>query len=116
MELKFILESILFASQKPLNPMELRDLLANAAAESEDASVRAFKKTKLDDIERALGQLEQEHAQAQRTYRLTCVAGAWQFVSEPEFAPWLKALLGRKNRPPRLSQPALETLAIIAYR
>ena len=45
-----------------------------------------------------------------------CVAGAWQFVTQPEFSPWLKALVGVKNRPPRLSQPALETLAIIAYR
>jgi segregation and condensation protein B len=45
-----------------------------------------------------------------------CVAGAWQFVTQPEFAPWLKALVGVKNRPSRLSQAALETLAIIAYR
>jgi segregation and condensation protein B len=44
------------------------------------------------------------------------VAGAWQFVTQPEYAPWLKALVGHKARPPRLSQPALETLAIIAYR
>jgi segregation and condensation protein B len=51
-----------------------------------------------------------------RSYRLTCVAGAWQFVTQPEYAPWLKALVGHKARPPRLSQPALETLAIIAYR
>ena len=42
--------------------------------------------------------------------------GAWQFVTQPEYAPWLKALVGQKIRPPRLSQPALETLAIIAYR
>jgi segregation and condensation protein B len=37
-------------------------------------------------------------------------------VTQPEYAPWLKALVGHKARPPRLSQPALETLAIIAYR
>ena len=53
---------------------------------------------------------------AQRSYRLACVAGSWQFVTQPEYAPWLKALVGQKLRPPRLSQPALETLAIIAYR
>ncbi len=57
-----------------------------------------------------------EHEQAARTYRLICVAERWQFVTQPEFAPWLKALVGEKSRPPRLSQPALETLAIIAYR
>jgi segregation and condensation protein B len=44
------------------------------------------------------------------------VAGSWQFVTQPEYAPWLKALVGHKLRPPRLSQPGLETLAIIAYR
>jgi segregation and condensation protein B len=37
-------------------------------------------------------------------------------VSRPEFSPWLRVLLGVKARPPRLSAPALETLAIIAYR
>jgi segregation and condensation protein B len=44
------------------------------------------------------------------------VAGSWQFVTQPEYSPWLKALVGIKVRPSRLSQPALETLAIVAYR
>src|SRR6267142_452769 len=78
--------------------------------------IRYLKKIKEEELGAALVQLEQDHAAAQRSYRLVCVAGAWQFVSQAEFAPWLKALLGRKIRPPRLSQPALETLAIIAYR
>src|SRR5207247_4636541 len=64
----------------------------------------------------ALGRLAQDHAAAGRSYRLAGVAGSWQFVSQPEYAPWVKALVGEKARPPRLSQPALETLAIIAYR
>ena len=34
---------------------------------------------------------------------MACVAGAWQFVTQPEYAPWLKALVGHKARPPRLS-------------
>jgi segregation and condensation protein B len=63
-----------------------------------------------------LEELQREHETAARTYRLACVAGSWQFVSQPEWAPWLRALLGVKVRPPRLSHPALETLAIIAYR
>lgn len=44
------------------------------------------------------------------------MAGAWQFVTQPEFAPWLRALTGERARPGRLSQPALETVTIIAYR
>ncbi len=117
MELKFILESLLFSAQKPLSIKELRDVLANAA-EAEDANTdtKSFAKAKENDLVPALEQLASEHEVAGRSYRLACVAGAWQFVSQPEYAPWLRALVGVKARPARLSQPALETLAIIAYR
>jgi segregation and condensation protein B len=37
-------------------------------------------------------------------------------VTQPEFAPWLRALSRERARPSKLSQPALETLTIIAYR
>jgi len=114
MELKLILEAILFSAQKPLTPRELRDLLAAAVEHGDEA--RPFKKTKEDAVEAALEQLRAEHETAGRSYRLACVAGAWQFVTQPEYAPWVIALVGLKSRPPRLSQPALETLAIIAYR
>jgi segregation and condensation protein B len=116
MELKWILEALLFSSQQPLTSRELRDLLGAAAEHAPEPGVRAFKKTPLDNIDATLSELEREHAQAGRSYRLTCVAGAWQFVSEPEYGPWIRALLGHKTRAPRLTQPALETLAIVAYR
>ena len=117
MELKFILEALLFAAQKPLSTKELRDVFAGAVEHAEgDETARSLRKVKEAELEGALQQLAVEHEQAARSYRLACVAGAWQFVTQPEFAPWLKALVGHKARPPRLSQPALETLAIIAYR
>jgi segregation and condensation protein B len=116
MDLKFILESILFSAQQPLAPRELRDLLVTAADHDESGGARAFKKTPVENITAALEELARDHEAAARSYRLVCVAGAWQFASQPEFAPWLKALVGHRNRPPRLSAPALETLAIIAYR
>src|SRR5687767_12979354 len=117
MELKFILESLLFSAQKPLSPSELRDIFATAAAEEgADTTVKGLKKVKETEIVAALEELAKEHEAAARSYRLVCVAGSWQFVTQPEFAPWLKALVGVKARPSRLSQPALETLAIIAYR
>lgn len=116
MELKFILESILFSAQQPLSPKELRDLLATAAEHDEEGTAKPFKKTSADAINTALEELAREHNEAARSYRLVCVAGSWQFVSQPEYAPWIKALVGHRNRPARLSQPALETLAIIAYR
>ena len=117
MELKFILESLLFSAQKPLSVKELREVLAAAAGhEDADATAKSLAKIKDGELTAALEQLARDHETAARSYRLACVAGAWQFVTQPEFAPWLRALVGVKARPPRLSQPALETLAIIAYR
>jgi len=117
MELKLILEALLFSAQKPLSLKELRDVFAAAVEHAEgDDTVRALKKVKETELVLALEELAKDHEAAQRSYRLACVAGSWQFVTQPEYAPWLKALVGHKLRPPRLSQPALETLAIIAYR
>jgi segregation and condensation protein B len=117
MELKFILEALLFSAQKPLSVKELRNVLAAAAeAEGADAAAQSLAKIKDADLTLALEELAREHETAGRSYRLACVAGSWQFVTQPDYAPWLRALVGIKARPPRLSQPALETLAIIAYR
>lgn len=116
MELKHILEAVLFSAQKPMSPKELQELLAQTAEQSEEETARAFKKAKQEAIAAALEELAREHEAAARSYRLVCVAGSWQFVSQPEFAPWIRTLVGQKQRPTRLSQPALETLAIIAYR
>lgn len=116
MELKLILESILFSAQKPLSPKELRVLLATTAEQEgsdEAAEWKGIKETKLNA---ALEELLIDHQKGDRSYALACVAGAWQFVAKPEYAPWIKVLVGQKPKPPRLSQPALETLAIIAYR
>lgn len=116
MELKHILEAVLFSAQKPVTPRDLRELFAATAEQAEEADAKAFKKVKEEAIVAALEELAREHEAAARTYRLVCVAGAWQFASQPDYAPWIRTLVGAKNRPPRLSQPALETLAIIAYR
>lgn len=116
LELKFVLESLLFAAQKALTPKELRDQLVLAAQDEEAPEAGAYKKTKEHEILEALEALRTDHEAAGRSYRLMCVAGAWQFACVPRYAPWLRALLGRKARPPRLSQPGIETLTIIAYR
>ena len=117
MELKFILEAILFSAQKPMSPKELRDLLAATAADENATEIsRAYKKVREEDLVAALENLQRDHAGGGRSYSLACVAGSWQFVSQPDYAPWLITMVGQKIRPPRLTQPSLETLAIISYR
>ena len=116
-ELKSILECLLFSAPKPLSVVEIRDALNRAATEEEATpEAKSFHKVRVETIDETLATLSQEHELAARSYRLVCVAGAWQFVTQPEFGPWLRAFVGVKNRPARLSQPALETLAVIAYR
>lgn len=116
MELKLILESILFSAQKPLSPRELRALLTAAAEQDDSGEAAEWQNVKETKLTTALEELTLDHQKADRSYVLACVAGAWQFVAKPEYALWIKTLVGQKPKPPRLSQPALETLAIIAYR
>ena len=118
MELKQIIETIVFSAQKPMSIGELRALLRETPEKlPEEAGLTApFAKATARAVEKALEELAFEHDNANRSYRLACVGGNWQFVTRPEYAPWLQVLVGAKPRPPKLSHPALETLAIIAYR
>ena len=116
MELKLVLESILFSSQKPLSVAELRQCLKEAPAHSDTAIPKELEDAKPMAIEKALESLSVEYQDLGRSFRLVCVAGSWQFVNSPDFAPWVKALFGHRPKPARLTQAALETLAIIAYR
>jgi segregation and condensation protein B len=115
-ELKSVIEAILFASQKPLSVAELKALLVTTAEHAEEPEIKAFKKAKAEEITAWLEALREEHEALGRAYRLVCVAESWQFVARPEYAAWLRVLAGERARPSKLSPPALETLTIIAYR
>jgi len=116
-ELKQILEAIVFSAQKPMSIGELRTLLRETPEKLPDETQTGeYAKATARAVEKALEELAAEHEAVDRSYRLSCVGGNWQFVTKPDFAPWLQVLVGAKPRPPKLSHPALETLAIIAYR
>ncbi|MCF7669877.1 MAG: SMC-Scp complex subunit ScpB [Verrucomicrobia bacterium] len=116
MELKRVLESILFNSQRPLQERELKEVLSKTAEESDEEEIIQFKKTSPQAITEELESLADWYNHTPCSFNLSCIAGGWQFTNKPEFAPWQRAILGVKPRPAKLSQPALETLAIIAYR
>src|SRR5207237_4214735 len=50
MELKFILESILFSAQQPLTAKELKGLLTTAAQQEDAPTAKTFKRTSADEI------------------------------------------------------------------
>lgn len=111
-----VIEAILFASQKPVSIKELTTLCKGAAeAAKENPDVAAYAKLQPEQIEEAIQALEAEINETGRAFELRESAAGWQLVTRADYAPWLRQLFP-ENRPARLSAPALETLAIIAYR
>jgi len=111
-----VLEAVLFTSQKPVSIPEFQRLLkAAAAANPESPEVVALGKIRTSAIEEALKELAVSLEVTGRAFELKETAAGFQLVTRVHFAPWLRQLFP-ENRPPRLSAPALETLAIIAYR
>ena len=95
-----VLEALLFASEAPVEPTVIRDVLD---LPSPDAA-----RELVDDLRR--------HLEAQdRVLQIVEVGGGFRMVTRSDVAPWLVKLARSKTKS-RLSRPALETLAIIAYR
>jgi len=95
-----IVEAVLFASDAPLTADEI---------------ARADEALDEDHVEDALQHLKAEYDDAERAFQLTELAEGYQILTRPEFAPYLERF-DNVPRSTRLSGPALETLAIIAYR
>ena len=111
-----IVEAILFASQKPISSKELSGIFKGAAESAKDVpGIACFAKVKRDQIEGAIRELEKEYEESDRSFEVRESAAGWQLVTRADFSPWLRQLFP-ENRQARLSAPAMETLAIIAYR
>ncbi|MDI7260095.1 MAG: SMC-Scp complex subunit ScpB [Thermodesulfobacteriota bacterium] len=98
-DIKPILEGILFVSESPVKLESLMEILPEWD-----------KGTLIDGIER----IKKEYEEDSRGLELMEVAGGYQFRTKPQWAEWVNRL--KKAKPVKLSQSALETLAIIAYR
>jgi segregation and condensation protein B len=114
MSLIQVIEALLFSAQKPLTIRELAEALKNAG-ESDELLPNEFARIKEADVAGALGQLKVDYIQNNRGFQLAEKADGWQLVSHPDCARWVRQLFPA-SKPARLSPPALETLAIIAYR
>jgi segregation and condensation protein B len=96
---KALIESLVFVSESPLSLERIKEVL---------------KDLNKKDLRRLLAELAEEYERSPRGFTLVEVAEGFQFRTRPEYAEWIKKL--RKNKPPTLTQPALETVAIIAYQ
>jgi segregation and condensation protein B len=114
MTLARIIEALLFSAQKPLATDEIVAAIKGAGAEDE-FTPNEFAKVREAEVAGALEQLKIEYIAQQRAFQLVEKAEGWQLSTDPAYAQWVRQLFpGPKSA--RLSAPALETLAIIAYR
>jgi segregation and condensation protein B len=100
MQLTQIVEALLFASDAPLTAEDL---------------ARADERLDEDSVSAVIAELRMEYDRQERAFQIYEVAGGYQMLTRPDFA----GVLDRFHSVPqtaRLSMPALEVLAIIAYR
>jgi segregation and condensation protein B len=99
LELKPALEAVLMVVDEPATEEQLAKVLERPR--------RA--------IGKALRELADEYAQDKRGFDLRLVAGGWRFYTRPAFAPAVEKFV-LDGQQARLTQAALETLAVVAYR
>lgn len=98
-ELKTVIESLLFVSDIPLSIKKMKELFDDVSE---------------SDVAAAVRELVDEYSRREGGVFLAEVAGGFQFRTADISTPWI--LKFRGGRPASLSQAALETLAVIAYR
>jgi segregation and condensation protein B len=98
---KAVVEALLFSSDKPLLVEQIKRVLDNLDT---------------GQIRKTLEDLKNEYEQSNRGMRIYEVAGGFQMISATHFSSFLRKLYKGPQNSEKLSRPALETLAIIAYK
>lgn len=95
-----LIEFLLFVSPKPLTLVQLKNIIGDI---------------KTEEISYAIGWLKENLYNSGRALQIRELSEGFKICTRPEFSPWLTRLSHFQTRP-RLSQAALEVLAIIVYK
>lgn len=95
-----VVEAILFASDAPLTASKIVEIVGAG-------DVR--------EVKRHIAALNERYDANAAAYRIEEIAGGFQMLTRPEFHTWLRKL-NRARTESKLSQAALETLAVVAYK
>ncbi len=125
MELSRIVEALLFATQDPLTVADMvraiQTTVREAREEAKEAGLEideakaALEKTSEERVRASLDALAAHYEQDGRSFTIVERSTGWRLCAHGSFGEWCRALYPGK-RPQKLSGPALETLAIVAYR
>ncbi len=113
-ELKQIVGALLFAAKEPLTVKRIRKAMIETG-NGFSGPYEQYAKATDTQIEGAIEQLQEDLDKAKLGLNVALVAGAYRLQNDASCGPFVRALL-EKNQVMRLSKPALETLAIVAYR
>ncbi len=113
-ELKQIVGALLFAAKEPLSIKRMRKAMIETG-NGFGGPYEQYAKATDQQIEGALEELQEDLEKAKLGMNIAKVAAAYRLQNDAACGPFVRALL-EKNQTMRLSKPALETLAIVAYR
>lgn len=101
-ELKYVLEALLFASDRPLPAEEMKSAFDAGQVDA-------------DDIKNALAELVEEYRSQNRGFMLKEIGGGWQILTHDRFSDYLKRFYQSREKK-KLSPASLETLSVVAYK
>ena len=102
------IESLIFASDKPLTTLEITDLINNTFSFMDE-------KLKLDQVEASLEGIVEKYSAEFYPFEVRMSGGGWQFLTKKDYHKTIAQLNGDKFLK-KLSSAAMETLSIIAYK
>ncbi|MBW7889275.1 MAG: SMC-Scp complex subunit ScpB, partial [Bacteroidetes bacterium] len=111
-ELKNIIETLIFASDEPISTKMIRAIIEDANKEraaDEQLTVNA------EIIRKAIAELNRGYEKSGTGFKIIEIAAAFTYATKEQFAAWVGRLQKEKARR-KLSSTAVETLAIIAYK
>jgi segregation and condensation protein B len=102
-----VIEALIFSSDEPINTSEI--IRAVKGIDGDDIQISQ------DDIEYCIVELNKKYKEGYFAFRIITIANGYIFASSKEYAKYIGFLSSEKSKR-RLSQAALETLSIIAYK
>jgi segregation and condensation protein B len=113
MSLKAKIEAIIYAAESPVHTDQLVSLVKESLAAEESLSDDAAVKAR---VKACIEELKTDYASADHGMEIRGVAGGYRMATKPEHHDLIRAFAKSLKPPIRLSLPALETLAVIAYK
>lgn len=102
-----VIEALIFSSDEPISAGEI--IKSIEGIDGEDIQISS------SDIEECINNLNKKYEENNISFRILNIANGYIFASDKEYAKYIGFLSSEKSKR-RLSQAALETLAIIAYK